>query len=365
MAADGSSDSDSDRRRDQPLDLPGFPILSNLSTDDPHWRRAILISALLPATAATGARDTRGRTRLGLAIAAVVFSLPALSLALMVSVAVAWEGPAVARSAPPRRRKGNRSRSGYSVAAAGFSRRALFLAGSQPVQDVRDVSWSRQQREVAARQQDGINAEPFLGGGPSPRFRGANLVGADLSQANLLLADLRGASLQEADLRGANVVGARMQDATYDSRTRFPKGLDPEAEGANALATACTLPHHVVNLRFSRAKYPNIATQTRSAISRGWPSIMVLNRPAVRARVERLFSGLDRLDTLDQNQYPPSIGRGRPNGEERGLIRGVDPLGWMADIRAVPSAENRSQGFVLGVRLARFCDGTRFRFVFR
>jgi hypothetical protein len=88
MAPDNASDSGADRPRGHAPDLPGFPILSNLSTDDPHWRRTTLISALLTATTATGARHTNGRRRLAFAIAAVVFSLPALSLALMVGIAV-------------------------------------------------------------------------------------------------------------------------------------------------------------------------------------------------------------------------------------------------------------------------------------
>jgi hypothetical protein len=33
-------------------------------------------------------------------------------------------------------------------------------------------------------------------------------------------------------------------------------------------------------------------------------------------------------------------------------------------VRYVPSAENRSHGSVLGIKLRRFCDGTRFRYVF-
>jgi hypothetical protein len=87
-APDNASDARAERPRDHPLDLPGFPILSNLSTDDPHWRRTTLISARLTATAATGARHTSGRRRRALTIAAVAFSLPARSLALMVSIAV-------------------------------------------------------------------------------------------------------------------------------------------------------------------------------------------------------------------------------------------------------------------------------------
>jgi hypothetical protein len=33
-------------------------------------------------------------------------------------------------------------------------------------------------------------------------------------------------------------------------------------------------------------------------------------------------------------------------------------------VRYVPSAENRSHGSTLGIRLRGFCNGTRFRYVF-
>ena len=36
-----------------------------------------------------------------------------------------------------------------------------------------------------------------------------------------------------------------------------------------------------------------------------------------------------------------------------------------ADVRYVPSSENRSHGASLGARLEPFCNGTRFRYVFR
>jgi hypothetical protein len=34
-------------------------------------------------------------------------------------------------------------------------------------------------------------------------------------------------------------------------------------------------------------------------------------------------------------------------------------------VRYVPSSENRSHGASLGAQLQDFCDGTRFRYVFR
>jgi hypothetical protein len=82
-----ASESSPDRPDDQPDDLPGFPILENLSTDDPHWRRTTLASVLLAVTAATGARHAKGPTRLVLALAAMICVLPALSLAIMIGIA--------------------------------------------------------------------------------------------------------------------------------------------------------------------------------------------------------------------------------------------------------------------------------------
>jgi hypothetical protein len=52
----------------------------------------------------------------------------------------------------------------------------------------------------------------------------------------------------------------------------------------------------------------------------------------------------------------------RPLG--RGLERGTHPAGWRADVRYVPSHENRSHGSTLGIKLRRFCNGTRFRYLF-
>ena len=65
-------------------------------------------------------------------------------------------------------------------------------------------------------------------------------------------------------------------------------------------------------------------------------------------------------DGFDRDEYPPAVGRGKG----KGLERGRQPRGWKADVAYVPSSENRSHGSVLGIKLRRFCDGTRFRYVF-
>lgn len=47
-----------------------------------------------------------------------------------------------------------------------------------------------------------------------------------------------------------------------------------------------------------------------------------------------------------------------------GLIRGINPIGWLTEVIYVPSRENRSHGSSLGAKLRKLCDGTRFRYVF-
>ena len=102
-------------------------------------------------------------------------------------------------------------------------------------------------------------------------------------------------------------------------------------------------------LSFSRAKYPNVRRHFRAALRRGWPRTLVLNRPGADGRRDRLLDDLPTRVGYDRDEYPPAVARGR----------------WKADVRYVPSSENRSHGATMGNELRRFCDGTRFRYVFR
>jgi hypothetical protein len=122
----------------------------------------------------------------------------------------------------------------------------------------------------------------------------------------------------------------------------------------------------VQRLRFSTLKYPNIKAHTEAAIARGWPRVMVLNRKGAEQRRQRLLDPavFPTRAGFDRDEYPAAVGRGRANGKQRGLIRGINPIGWLADVQYVPSGENRSHGSSLGAKLRRLCDGTRFRYVF-
>jgi hypothetical protein len=113
-------------------------------------------------------------------------------------------------------------------------------------------------------------------------------------------------------------------------------------------ARSCVTPAGVASISFSATKYPNVRRHVEAAVARGWPRILVLNRDGADARRERLLGVYRTRPGMDRDEYPPAVGRRR----------------WRADVAYVPSAENRSHGSTLGIKLRRFCDGTRFRYVF-
>jgi hypothetical protein len=126
---------------------------------------------------------------------------------------------------------------------------------------------------------------------------------------------------------------------------------------------SCSRPATVQRLRFSATKYPNIKAHVEEAIAKGWPRVMVLNRPGADQRRDRLLQNIPTQAGFDRDEYPAAVGRGRANGEQRGLVCGINPLGWLADVKYVASSENRSHGSVLGTKLRALCNGTRFRYV--
>ena len=122
----------------------------------------------------------------------------------------------------------------------------------------------------------------------------------------------------------------------------------------------CVRPSAVQNISFSKTKYPNIRRHFLDALRKGWPRTLVLNRSGADARRDRLLAPYPTRPGQDRDEYPPAVGRGKGPG----LERGVNPRGWRADVRYVPSHENRSHGSTMGIKLRRFCNGTRFRYVF-
>ena len=137
-------------------------------------------------------------------------------------------------------------------------------------------------------------------------------------------------------------------------------GSPSRAPQRPATSASCVRPRGVVPIGFSATRYPHIRAHYERALRRGWPRILVLNRAGADQRRQRLLSRSAPRAGMDRDEYPPAVGRGR--GAH--LVRGSHPRGWKADVAYVASSENRSHGSTMGIKLRRFCDGTRFRYVF-
>ena len=142
-----------------------------------------------------------------------------------------------------------------------------------------------------------------------------------------------------------------------------PPPVAPPPPPPPSATTGCARPSTVQRIVFSRSRYPNIRRHYRSAVAKGWPRILVVNRRGADQRRERLLdeTTLAPRDGHDRDEYPPAVGRGRGGP---GLTRGINPIGWRADVAYVPSGENRSHGSSLGAKLRGICNGVRFRYVF-
>jgi hypothetical protein len=139
-----------------------------------------------------------------------------------------------------------------------------------------------------------------------------------------------------------------------------PTATTPAGGAGSSDPEGCIRPSGAQNITFSKTKYPNIRRHFLRALRKGWPRTLVLNRDSAAARRARLLEGVATKHGYDRDEYPPAVGRGRGTG----LIRGVEPTGWRADVALVPSKENRSHGSTMGLKLRRFCNGTKFRYVF-
>jgi hypothetical protein len=138
-------------------------------------------------------------------------------------------------------------------------------------------------------------------------------------------------------------------------------GAQPHPAPTPPISTpSCTKPSAIQRIGFSATKYRHIRTHFRAALRKGWPRTLVLNRPGADARRDQLLRDIPTRFGLDRDEYPPAVGRGRG----KGLVGGSSPRGWKADVQYVDSSENRSHGSSLGGKLRRFCNGTRFRYVF-
>ncbi|MDQ3849190.1 MAG: hypothetical protein M3296_01045 [Actinomycetota bacterium] len=197
---------------------------------------------------------------------------------------------------------------------------------------------------------------------------------------------------QSTDTSGSKVVSTAAPDAVrlikITPRTALPPAVAPAptttevSSGADApavafagpagsghppptspapLRTTCTRPQAVQRITFSKTRYAGVRAAYLRAVRRGWPRVLVVNRDGSHRRQDRLLKSTPIRHGFARSAYPPAAGRGRGS---RGLRRGVSPIGWRADVAYVRPRESRSHDATMRSQLARFCNGTRFRYIF-
>jgi hypothetical protein len=132
--------------------------------------------------------------------------------------------------------------------------------------------------------------------------------------------------------------------ADGDGDGRVCEALDdaPDRDGRSG----CRRTRRVVVVAISARRYPYTADHIVDSIAAGHPRVLHLDRAGADANREKSLEGIPTRDSYDREEYPPAVAAEGGAG---------------ADVRYVPSADNRGAGAVLGVQLAPFCDGQRFR----
>ena len=140
--------------------------------------------------------------------------------------------------------------------------------------------------------------------------------------------------------------------AAVAATRRRGSGGDGAARSRRPCSGSCSAP----------SKYPNIRAHFRGARRAGAGRDGSCSTGPAPTRAA---TGCSRTSRRGTGSTATSIRRPSGAASGTGLERGSNPRGWRADVRYVPSSENRSHGASLGAKLRAFCNGTRFRYVFR
>lgn len=121
----------------------------------------------------------------------------------------------------------------------------------------------------------------------------------------------------------------------------------PKRQGTSADPATCTRESRTVSISFSKTRYRNIRAHWLSAISKGYPRVLTIHRAGADERRRKRLAGYATAPGVDRDEYPPAMARSS--------VR--------ASVEHVPSAENRSHGSTMGIKLRRWCSGQKFRVI--
>jgi hypothetical protein len=110
----------------------------------------------------------------------------------------------------------------------------------------------------------------------------------------------------------------------------------------------CRRPSHDVRITFSKSDYPNIIRHIKYSFRIGYPKTLVIWRKGADRRRDQLLQGIPTKPGYDRDEAPAAVLRKKVK----------------ADVRYVPSSENRSAGSSLGRQISGYCNGVHVRYRF-
>ncbi|HST42228.1 MAG TPA: NucA/NucB deoxyribonuclease domain-containing protein [Conexibacter sp.] len=147
----------------------------------------------------------------------------------------------------------------------------------------------------------------------------------------------------------AVVAGCGAELLAIDPDERAGRSSAPEERQARGgqSASACQRTARVVEVGISATRYPRVLAHIDAAVRAGWPRVLRIRRDGAAARRDRALRGIPTRPGYDRDEWPMAMAR----------------ADWRAHVAYVPSGENRGAGASVGLKLRRWCDGTRFTVV--
>ncbi len=195
-------------------------------------------------------------------------------------------------------------------------------------------------------------------GGERVTARGDAAIGAKRASCAIVaaaaLAGCASAATPVAVFGGCDAYRDQQAAQRAWERAGEPSGADGDGDGrvCEALAhpraerRACRRLPNVLVVQIARSRYPFTADHVIDAVASGEPGILHIDRAGADANREASLRGIPTRAGYDRDEYPPAVSREGGSG---------------ADVRYVPSSDNRGAGTVMGERLSPYCDGQRFR----
>ena len=166
----------------------------------------------------------------------------------------------------------------------------------------------------------------------------------------------------------ANQAAAQSYFVSHGGPSSDPSGLDADDDGvaceslpcpcstgtggggggAKPGSPHCRRPDHDIRITFSKSDYPNIISHIKYSWRVGYAKRLVIWRKGADQRRDQLLQGIPTKPGSDRDEAPATV-----------LRKTVQ-----ADVRYVPSSENRSAGASLGSQISGYCNGVHVRYRF-